>query len=594
MANNVGELVKRANQLAAECEKNKDFKQAIELYIKAINLDPKNTLAVTSLCALYFKQGNMGLVEKILVGAIKLSPTNEFFHFQLGKLYGTQSKYPKAVEHLLQALKINENFREIYLNLAHAYTEMHEYVTALDYAREGIKKFPDYAKLYNNIAFILRAMGDIEGGLRYQEISVARQPLDYSLFSNYLFYLSQTSTVSPEEYLEKAKEYGRRVSQGIKQYETWPGLASKEKLRIGFVSGDLRNHPVSFFIENWLGLIDKTKFELVAYYNFYQNDEKTLSLHSMFTEWYPVTALSDAELAEKIYKDQIHILIDLSGHTAHNRLPAFAWKPAPIQISWVGFPTSTGLEQMDYMMPNQNMSPPEFDHHYLEKQWHLPSAGCLKPPAVDIEVNDLPALKNGYITFGSLHSVTKLTDQVLETWSQILKQVPDSKLLFKCKELKEAKTQEKLLEKMVNLGIESDRILIEGPCPLQEYFKAYHSIDIGLDPFPYNSGTVGYHSVWMGVPYVALAGDRLLSRVGYSNIQLVGLEQFAAESIEEYIQIAVEVTSDLEKLQTIRQKLRPTSLESGLYDGNKMASDLETAFKDMWQLFLNNNENKGN
>lgn len=582
----VRDLVKRACTLAAECEQKKDYKQAIELYIKAINLDPKNTLAVTSLCAIYFNMGKHDTVEKILLGAIKIAPSNCYFYFQLGQLYTKQRQLHKAIEQFLKAYELNDQFKEVYLNLAHAYAEIHEYTTALEYAREGISKYPDYAKLYNNIAFILRALGDIEGAFRYQEISVDKCPKDFSLFSNYLFYLSQSPSVSPEEYLEKAKEYGRRVSEGIEQYASWPEL-SEDKIRVGFVSGDFREHPVTHFIENWLDLIDKKKFDLVAYYNFDQNDSKTLSLHSMFSEWYPVTGLSDAELAEKIHKDRIHILIDLSGHTAHNRLPVFAWKPAPIQISWVGFPTSTGLEQMDYMMPNRNMSPPEFDHHYLEKQWYLPSAGCLKPPSVDIDVNDLPALTNGYITFGSFHSVTKLTDQVLETWSEILKRLPDSKILFKCKELKERQTQEKLLEKMVSLGIDADRVLIEGPCQLERYFKAYHSIDVGLDPFPYNSGTVGYHSVWMGVPYVALAGDRLLSRVGYSNIQLVGLEQFAAESIEEYIQIAVNVASDLAGLQTIRHKLRQTALASGLYDGSKMASDLEAAFIEMTESVIN-------
>lgn len=594
MANNVCELVKRANQLAAECEKKKDYTQAIELYIKAINLDPKNTLAVTSLCAIYFNMGEHDVVEKILLGAIKIAPNNCYFYFQLGKVYTTQRQFDKAIDQFLKSFKLNKALKENYLNLAHAYAEKHEYVTALDYAREGIRKYPDYAKLYNNIAYILRALGDIEGAFKYQVISVDKNPKDFSLFSNHLFYLSQSPAVSPEEFLEKAKEYGRRVSQGVTQYDDWPKLKSNKKLRIGFVSGDLRNHPVAFFIENWLGLIDKNKFELVAYYNFHQNDEKTLSLHSMFSEWYPVTALSDAELAEKIHNDRINILIDIAGHSAHNRLPAFAWKPAPVQVSWIGFPTTTGLSQIDYMMPNREMSPPEFDHHYVEKQWYLPSAGCLNPPDVDIDVNDLPALKNGYITFGSFHSVTKLTDQVLETWTEILKRIPDSKLFFKCKELKDVRTQEKLLEKIVNLGIEEDRVLIEGPCQLDKYFQAYHSIDIGLDPFPYNSGTVGYHSVWMGVPYIALAGDRLLSRVGYSNIQLVGLQQFAAENIEEYIQKAVDVASDLDELQTIRQNLRQISLDSGLYDGRKMASDLEAAYEEMWQLFLKNNNNTGN
>lgn len=586
MTDQVNALVKRATSLAAECEKNKDYKQAIELYVKAINLDPRNTLAITSLSALYFNMGKHSLVEKILQGAIKLSPSNSYFYFQLGNLYTTQRQFDKAIEQFLKSFKLDKELKENYLNLAHAYAEKHEYVTALEFAREGINKYPNYAKLYNNIAYILRALGDIEEAFRYQEISVDKNPKDFSLFSNLLFYLSQSPSVSPEEYLEKAKEYGRRVSEGVKQYDTWPQLASNEKLRIGFVSGDFRNHPVTYFIENWLGLIDKNRFELVAYYSFSQNDETTLSLHPLFNEWYNVSHLTDSELAEKIYKDQVNILFDLSGHTAHNRLPAFAWKPAPIQISWIGFPTSTGLATMDYMMPSKLMSPPEFAHHYLEEIWCLEAAGCLKPPAVEIDVNPLPALTNGYFTFGSFHSVTKLTDQVLKTWAEILRQVPGSKLFFKCKELKEPKTQNELREKMTGLGIDEDRLILEGPCKLEEYFSAYHSIDMGLDPFPYNSGTIAYHSLWMGVPYIALKGDRLLSRVGYGNICLVGLEEFAADSPEEYIHTAVLAASKPERLNEIRLGLREKALSSGLYNGKKMARELETTFGKMWQRFL--------
>ena len=594
MASNVSELVKRANKLAAECEKKKDYRQAIELYIKSINLNPKNIQAITSLCAIYFNQGELLRVEAILNGAIRLSPQSSYLYFQLGQVYITQTKFEQAAECFLKSKELNSKFKEVYLNLTHCYSRMHRYTEALKYAKEGVKRFPEYALLYSNIAFNLRALGDLEKALEYQEVAIEKDPKDFGIYSNYLYYLSQKGSLAPGSFLEKAKKYGQRVSEGVNPFGSWPSLSKNRKIRIGFVSADFRDHPVAFFLENWLKLLDKHKFELVAYSNFHQKDEKTLELERMFDEWHQIESLSNKEVADKVYNDRINILIDLAGHTANNRLPSFAWKPAPIQISCIGFPTTTGMTQIDYMLSTREMSPPKFDHHYVEKQWYLPSAGCLKPPEVDIEVNDLPALKNGYITFGSLHSVTKLTDQVLEAWSEILQRIPDSKLLFKCKELKEKKTQEILLDKMVNLGIESDRILIEGPCPLQEYFKAYHSIDIGLDPFPYNSGTVGHHSVWMGVPYVALAGDRLLSRIGYSNIQLVGLEQFAAESIEEYIQIAVGITSDLEKLQTIRQKLRSMSLESGLYDGTKMASDLETAFEGMWQLFLKNNNNKGN
>lgn len=588
MANNVSELVKRANQLAAECEKKKDYKQAIELYIKAINLDPKNTLAVTSLCAIYFNMGRHDVVEKILLEAIKIAPNNCYFHFQLGQLYTTERKFEKSVKYFLKAHNLNKNLKELYLNLAHAYTEMHEYVKALEFAREGIEKYPDYAKLYNNLAFILRATGDVEEAFKYQKIAIEKQPDDFALYSNLLYFLSQSETITPKQFLEYAKEYGRRVTQGVQPFSEWPELYANTKIRIGLVSGDFRNHPVTFFIENWLGFINREEFELVAYYTYFQSDSKTEGLKKYFKEWYKVSSLTNRDLAEKVYNDRVNILIDLSGHTAHNRLPSFAWKPAPIQISWIGLPCTTGVKQIDYIMPTKEMSPPEFDKHYVEKPWYLSIAGGIKPPDFKIEVNKLPALDNGFITFGCFHSFTKLTDQVLKTWSEILKRVPNSKLFFKCKELKEHRIQDRLLENMIKFGIAEDRIIIEGPSPLEEYFGSYHSIDIGLDPFPYNSGTLGYHSLWMGVPFIALIGDRLASRVGYSALYSVGLDDLAADTSEQYINKAVELAENTNKLKTIRSTLRKNALDSNLFSGEYTAGELTEVFKKMWKSFKNN------
>ena len=204
----------------------------------------------------------------------------------------------------------------------------------------------------------------------------------------------------------------------------------------------------------------------------------------------------------------------------------------------------------------------------------------------DVDVAELPASRNGFVTFGSFHSLAKISDLVIETWCEILHQTPNSKLFFKCKELVDIHFREHLIDRCKRLGIEQDRLIMEEGSPLSEYFEAYNRVDIGLDPFPYNSGTVGYHSLWMGVPYIALQGDRILSRIGYSNLSQVGLNHLVADDRTRYVDVAVDLASNIEQLAFIRKGLREVALNSALFDGKKMADELEHVFKEMWQCFV--------
>jgi predicted O-linked N-acetylglucosamine transferase (SPINDLY family) len=248
------------------------------------------------------------------------------------------------------------------------------------------------------------------------------------------------------------------------------------------------------------------------------------------------------------------------------------------------------MSEIDYLLPNAALSPPEFECHYAETPWLLNPSACLALPDELPDVGSLPAATQGQITFGSFHSLAKISEGVLALWCSILQEVPHSKMFFKCRELVDARFREQLLSRCKKFGINEDRIVLEGATPMKEYLQAFNTIDIGLDPFPYNSGTVGFHSLLMGVPYISLKGDRMLSRIGFSNLTQVGLEELAAGDLDEYKRKAINLANDIPRLGKIRDELRKNTLESGLFDGNRMAKTLQTAFREMWSIFLTNNK----
>ncbi|WP_420599326.1 tetratricopeptide repeat protein [Neptuniibacter sp.] len=581
-------LAKKALKLGFDCYQRSDFANAEILFQKVLQIEPKSFDAHHFLGILRLRAEQFSNALPFLKNAVVLRPDDGDANHHLALTLKGLNDVEKALYFFAKALKHKPNLAAAYLGQADVLSQIGRYEEAIQSYQSALKYNAGLIKAHNNLGTVYRKKGCLHDAIESYRAAVNLDPERLDIRSNLLMCMASSEKIDPSEYLEEAISFGKHARATAAPYQSWPSLKMCEtkKLKIGFVSGDLRQHPAAEFIKSFIGKFDSSLIDLVAFSTTSKEDETSLMLKQYFLDWFVIESLTDQAAAELVFKNQIDILIDLSGHTAGNRLPLFVWKAAPIQISWIGFFASTGMQEIDYLLPNTALSPPEYEAHYVEKPWIISSAACLAVPEHIAEVNQLPAQKNGHVTFGSFHSLAKISDQVIQTWCRILLELPGSKLFFKCKELIDSGFRERLLEKCSDFGVEADRIEMEGSSPIDEYFKSFRSIDIGLDPFPYNSGTVGYHSLLMGVPYVSLKGDRILSRIGYSNLTQVGLGDLTADTLDEYVDKAVSLAKDIEHLGQIREGLRDKALKSGLFDGDKMANELQTVFREMWKLFL--------
>ena len=364
--------------------------------------------------------------------------------------------------------------------------------------------------------------------------------------------------------------------------------SSGERLRIGYVSGDFRTHSVAYFFEPLLQHHNANVVETFCYYNHKIVDDVTNRLMALAEHWRPIVDMSHANVVDLIIADKIDILVDLSGHTAHNSLLVFAQKPAPILVTWLGSPNTTGLSAIDYRFTDVITDPiGETEQFNSETLFRLPNGFHCYGGNETARVNaELPHQNRGHITFGSFNNMSKLTPEVIKVWSKILNAVPQSQLLLKTSLVTHNLSHYVQLFKQE--GISEDRIEYQGHLPSNhEHLELYGAIDIGLDPFPYNGVTTTCEALWMGVPVITLAGDRHAGRVGASILTNVGLTDFIAQDIDGYIQLAVEMAANPTYLQEIRRGLRKRMLGSPLCDGSSFANDIEKAYQKMWQTSLN-------
>lgn len=369
------------------------------------------------------------------------------------------------------------------------------------------------------------------------------------------------------------------------------------RIRIGFVSGDFRRHSVGYFIKAVLTKLDRGAFELWAYYTYPTDDYRTESFRRLFTRWRHVYGSPDNEFCEQIRKDGIDILVDLSGHTSLNRLPAFAQKPAPIQVSWIGYPDTTGLSQMDYRLTDSFADPEGCaDSYHVERLWRMPhSFLCYTPSDHAPDVGPAPCLSRGFVTFGSFSMRMKIGPECLALWVRVLQAVPNSRLFLKSAigyQNSEARAAMRALFEAH--GIAAERVEVVAPkLLLADHLAAYEEIDIALDTFPYHGTTTTCEALWMGVPVVSLAGEHHVSRVGVSLLSNAGLADLVADSEDEYVEIAAQLASDFQNLALIRGALRGVLKGSRLLDDAGMAADFAAAMRSMWHLYCDKHPASG-
>ena len=368
-----------------------------------------------------------------------------------------------------------------------------------------------------------------------------------------------------------------------------PSLANvpdpKRKLRIGFVSADLRDHAVAYFVEPVWQELDRERFEIYAYYSHFATDHVTRRLKQLVTRWRGVAAMSDEVLRQQIRDDQVDILVDLSGHTAGNRLPVFARRAAPVQFGWLGHPATTGVKQMDYLLTNAYAEPVGMTEHLSsETLWRLPESYCVYRPGQNSpEVVDVaPCVERGYITFGCFNNLAKVTEDVIRVWSRILLAVPDSRLMLEWTTFSDPALCAEFASRFARYGVGRERLELV-PRRKENQYKLYNQIDIALDPFPCNGGTTGFDTIWMGVPYITLAGHHLMSRMGVMILSNVGLASLIAENEDDYVGLAVKLAQDRDRLFELRHGLRDKMLTSPLMDAPRFARHFEAALTGMWQ-----------
>jgi len=533
--------------------------------------------------------------------AIALKPGEAKFHNDLGTALEASGQLREAEAAYEQAIALDPNYAEAVTNLGNAYHRLGRIDDAMQAYRKAISISPDLPQAWCNLGNLLKDQGQIDPALKALKMSVQVAPRSSlkdkaaAFHSNLLLCLHYDPAYEPrkvfQEHLHWAELHAKPLSGEIGGRHG-NDCDPRRRLRIGYVSADFCRHPVNFFFEPILAHHDHANFEVFCYADEIWPDAVTDRLRSQADHWRNITAITDRAAADLIRRDGIDLLIDLGGHTGYNRLLVFARKPAPVQITYLGYPDTTGMTAIDYRFTDALADPPGVTESlHTEQLVRLPrSAWCYLPPATTPAVDPPPSLQAGCITFGSFNILPKITPIVMETWSQILLAVPGSKLLMKNKGLSDASTADQVRGHFECHGIEAQRLIFRSnDASHADHLRSYSQMDIALDPFPYHGTTSTCETLWMGVPVVALAGQTHVARVGVSLLNNVGHAEWVARSPQEYIEIATSLAGDPSRLATIRSSLRDRFRASPLCDYVGFTRHLETAYRQIWERWCSSN-----
>lgn len=549
-------------------------------YLQSLSLEPEQATIYNALGGLYERNGHYEEAITSLQHAVRLRPDRAIDQFNLGFVHDRYGQQADALACYQQALSLDPNYVDAHNNLALVWHRSGNLAAAEMHLRQALQIAPEFAEAHIDLGDVQRDLGHIDEALASYTRAKALKPDNVRAHSNQLFALTHSATVSPAEVFAHHLAFGQQFArdQPVHTHHADPS----RRLRVGFVSGDLRQHAVAYFLEPILAALDAAQFDLYAYANYPHQDAVTVRLQTLLPNWRQVSALTDADLAELIRVDGIDILIDLSGHTGHNRLLVFALKPAPIQMTWLGYPNTTGLAAIDYVLSDRFNSPYGlYEHYYVEKFVRLPSCSTFQPDPHAPPLQPLPALTTGHITFASFNRPSKLSDDVIATWSRVLQSVQGARLLLG--NVSDANMQQSLAERFACCGIATERLEFHPTLPLADYLALHHQVDIVLDSWPYSGGTTTYHALWMGVPIMALRGPSRAHCLGSGILQRLGLDDWVADDVDTFVQKVIAHASDLERLAALRLSMRERWQASPLLLPATVARGIEAALRVMWQ-----------
>lgn len=560
--------------------------QAIEHYRRALKLKPELPNGFFHLGNLQHDAGLLQAAEKSFRHALKLNPGHLETLSNLAHLLQDMGQMQDALALYDEALRQHPKQGLLHYNRSDTLQELGRFSEAAQAARTAIQLEPHMAEAHARLAEALLELGELDHAVAAYEAALALAPNNLTIHSSLLFTLNYTPSPDRHRSLELARSYGQKTKVGARDLvvHPWNGNISPKRLRVALVSADFRIHPVGHFLEGILQNIDPQKIELIAINTQTFEDSLTQRIRPHFHEWHSIAGLPDGDAAVFLRGLGTHALLDLSGHTAGNRLPLFAHRLAPVQATWLGYFATTGVDEMDFLIADPITLPESLECDFLESIWRLPDTRlCFTAPNEAIQVNALPALSNAGITFGSFNNLVKLNDKVIQLWSGILHSLPTSRLLLMAKQLHSPEVRSNVLMRFAKHGISKNQLILEEPAPRKKYLETYHRVDVCLDPFPFPGGTTTAEALWMGVPVVTLRGERFVERQGAGLLHNAGLDAFIASDTEDYRARAIRLADNLAALAQLRMDLRERVLASPVFNSAKFAANLTAALWSMWE-----------
>jgi predicted O-linked N-acetylglucosamine transferase (SPINDLY family) len=582
-----------------------------------LQTEPANVDAMQLLGILEFCQGRGDAGLELLQRAVALQPNRADFHHNIGFALGNMGRHREALafyrkalalkpdladalHHLADTHNVLEEWEEAitayqraialkpdraesFNNLGAAFANTHRWDEAIAAYQQALAMRPDFPEAHNNLGDALKNIGRLDLALTSFDKALALRPVYRAAADNRVLAMPYLPGTDARQIHQAQLDWNQRfaapLAKFIRQHRN--DRDPDRRLRIGYASSDFRMHASFLFLRPMLINHDHEKFDITIYSQTRSPDWMTEEFRKYPDRWRDTLRMSDEQMAEQIRADQIDILIDCKLHTFGNRMTVFARKPAPIQITFMGYPGCSGLPTMDYHLADENLEEPGAGHAIGEPAIYLPNCfWCFDPMTEDPPVNDLPAAAAGFVTFGSLNATTKLNDPVLRLWARVMREVKDSRILLLAPP---GSARQRVVDLMRNENIEPRRIRFVARQQRDAYLKQHHEIDIGLDTFPYNGHTTSLDANWMGVPVITLVGNTAPGRVGWMHSVNLHLSELAATTKDQFVQVAADLAMDLPRLQQLRSSLRQRLRESPLMDARGYIRNLEAAYRQIWK-----------
>lgn len=557
-------------------------------FFAATKADPHSCSAFTNLA---LTRMNLGQYEKALEsanGALRLNPKHAEALNIRGLVLKALKRHDEAVQDLELAVELVPGHVNAINNLALVMRDLGQNTDALERLKNALAVFPEHADTFNNISLLYRDLRKYREAIDHAATAIKFAPDDLRPHLNRCMTLNYLEDAEDSEIFKAHQECAQLIQAKAGELCDLGNKQINSRLKIGYLSGDFRAHSVAYFIEGILKTHDKAEVEVTCYHNSHETDSVTQRLMESADRWRGVYSLSDQELTELIVSDEIDVLVDLAGYTNGNRLGVFAKKPAPVQVTWIGYPNTTGLSTMDYRFVDDMTDQADTDRYHSEHLIRLPEGfNCYTGDDEAPVYRDLPYDRNGHITFGSFNNLLKVGRGVVTAWSKVLAGVQGSRLLLKANNLRDASVRETLLNEFEAEGVSRDRIdLVVWTESREEHLALYKEIDIGLDTFPFNGATTTCEAMWMGVPVTTFIGSRHAGRVGASILKQVDIQELVADSVDEMIDKTISLARDTEGLRSLRRSLRDRMKASALCAAEPKTRIIEAEYRRMMQKWL--------